>query len=151
MIAIAAELISPAAAASNLLTEAPDLTGFSQAGLDRVTAMLDREVGQGHLAVGRLEAADERLSFGVRESPDEDVARDPVRPRIRRRVHDPSTAGVADQHNRFICCVDEFDHRRDVIVESDGAAVGVARLESGQGDRVHAMPRRFEVGSHLFP
>ncbi len=50
IIAIAAKLISPATAASNLLTEAPDLTGFSQAGLDRVTEMLDREVGQGHLA-----------------------------------------------------------------------------------------------------
>ncbi|MCX7322576.1 MAG: serine hydrolase, partial [Hyphomicrobiales bacterium] len=30
--------------------EVPDLTGFSQAGLDRVTAMLDDEVAQGHLA-----------------------------------------------------------------------------------------------------
>ncbi len=50
IIAIAAKLISPAEAASNLLTEAPDLTGFSQAGLDRVTEMLDHEVGQGHLA-----------------------------------------------------------------------------------------------------
>ncbi len=50
IIAIAVKLISPATAASNLLTEVPDLTGFSQAGLDRVTEMLDREVGQGHLA-----------------------------------------------------------------------------------------------------
>ena len=51
ILAIAAKLVvSPATAADNLLTEAPDLTGFSQAGLDRVTEMLDREVGQGHLA-----------------------------------------------------------------------------------------------------
>ncbi|WP_233021625.1 serine hydrolase domain-containing protein [Rhodopseudomonas boonkerdii] len=47
---MAVKLICPATAASNLLSEAPDLTGFSQAGLDRVTEMLDREVGQGHLA-----------------------------------------------------------------------------------------------------
>ena len=43
-------LCGPAMSGSNLLTEAPDLTNFSQAGLDRVTAMLDGEVAQGHLA-----------------------------------------------------------------------------------------------------
>lgn len=40
----------PAFAGTSLLTEKPDLTGFSQAGLDRVTDLLDREVGEGHLA-----------------------------------------------------------------------------------------------------
>ncbi|QUS42431.1 class A beta-lactamase-related serine hydrolase [Tardiphaga alba] len=43
-------MTSAAAAGTDLLTAPPDLTGFAQQGLDKVTEMLDREVGQGHLA-----------------------------------------------------------------------------------------------------
>jgi CubicO group peptidase (beta-lactamase class C family) len=37
-------------AGTSLLTDKPDLSSFSQDGLNRVSDMLDREVGQGHLA-----------------------------------------------------------------------------------------------------
>jgi CubicO group peptidase (beta-lactamase class C family) len=50
VLAVATLLAAPAIAGSSLLTDKPDLTGFSQDGLNRVTDMLDREVGQGHLA-----------------------------------------------------------------------------------------------------
>lgn len=49
-IGVALMLGGPATAGADVLTEVPDLTGFSKAGLDRVTAMLDDEVAQGHLA-----------------------------------------------------------------------------------------------------
>src|SRR4051812_2888357 len=50
--AFAAWLAVPGAAVAgtDLLTETPDLSGFSANGLSRVTEMLDREVGEGHLA-----------------------------------------------------------------------------------------------------
>jgi CubicO group peptidase (beta-lactamase class C family) len=43
-------LVTPALAGTSLLTDKPDLSSFSQDDLNRVTDMLDREVGQGHLA-----------------------------------------------------------------------------------------------------
>jgi CubicO group peptidase (beta-lactamase class C family) len=49
-ITVIAALLNPAQAATSLLSEKPDLTGFSAEGLNRITEMLDREVGQGHLA-----------------------------------------------------------------------------------------------------
>ncbi|MET0719294.1 MAG: serine hydrolase domain-containing protein [Tardiphaga sp.] len=49
-IAMTVSLATPAAAGSNLLSEPADLAGFSPAGLDRVTALLDSEVAQGNLA-----------------------------------------------------------------------------------------------------
>lgn len=50
VLTIAAALVEPALAGTSLLTDKPDLSSFSQDGLKRVTEMLDREVGQGHLA-----------------------------------------------------------------------------------------------------
>lgn len=50
IIGIAVSLNQPASAGTDLLTEAPDLDEFYPYGLQRVTEMLDREVGQGHLA-----------------------------------------------------------------------------------------------------
>jgi CubicO group peptidase (beta-lactamase class C family) len=49
-IAVIAAFLNPALAGTSLLSDKPDLTGFSAEGLNRVTEMLDREVGQGHLA-----------------------------------------------------------------------------------------------------
>jgi len=50
ILTVAAALATPAFAGTSLLTDKPDLSSFSQDGLNRVTEMLDREVGQGHLA-----------------------------------------------------------------------------------------------------
>jgi len=50
ILTVAAALATPALAGTSLLTDKPDLSSFSQDGLNRVTEMLDREVGQGHLA-----------------------------------------------------------------------------------------------------
>lgn len=50
VLTIAAVLVTPALAGTSLLTDKPDLSSFSQDDLNRVTDMLDREVGQGHLA-----------------------------------------------------------------------------------------------------
>lgn len=50
VLTIAAALVTPALAGTSLLTDKPDLSSFSQDGLNRVSDMLDREVGQGHLA-----------------------------------------------------------------------------------------------------
>lgn len=47
---VIATFLNPALAGTSLLSDKPDLTGFSAEGLNRVTEMLDREVGQGHLA-----------------------------------------------------------------------------------------------------
>jgi len=49
-VVLAGALHAPAAAGSNLLSGPADLAGFSTAGLDRVTALLDGEVAQGNLA-----------------------------------------------------------------------------------------------------
>ena len=66
-------------------------------------------------------------------------------------MDDGAAAGVADEDHRLVDCVDGRHDRIDVVAQADPRPRCVGRLQSGQRERVDAMPRSDQRRGDLRP
>jgi hypothetical protein len=113
-----------------------------------------RPCRQRNVAVLGRVAAGEGVTVAGGEATDVDGAGDPVGSRVDRGVGDRRTGGVPDEHHLAtgpVHGVDRRDHRVDVIAQGDLGPVGVPRFQTGQRERVRAVPGPLEGGHDLLP
>ena len=121
--------------------------------VDEVFVVEGRPVGQRDLAVDST-GSSSLIAVAVAERPGVDVddAGDAIGPGVGDAVRDRAAARVPDEHDcARRSASTTLDHRVDVVAQADARAVGVDRLEPGEGERVHAVAGLFEERRHPLP